>query len=302
MVTYEQAKQFREASGAPLTWDDAFPPLPRDRIEFTRLILETAEEAGIGLLDWTKQIGFEDPENRWRTFQQIIRQYTRRQTFQGIPKVGANRWIGGMHINAERTLRWGEYVEQLEEDYYEPWRTSWVFGFAEGSEDRIIAQLKEWLAHRHVGFSRGKQYSDALKYPDADRISGSEVIAEYLSPKDGRAMAQDMVWYFGLELPLVEERFLGVGGDWTLNIPLFVGGITLLGVVYGAIRGWYSGWWLFLFVPILAIACLFAWLSMGNFYRLHWLDRNMTFRQLARRITTLKTSEWTLLQRQYWDL
>ncbi|RYZ81313.1 MAG: hypothetical protein EOP06_23740, partial [Proteobacteria bacterium] len=251
-VSYDDALQFRKDADVPLTWDKDVPAPPRDRIEFTRLILETAEDAGVVFPTWASNIPYDDSKqykNKWLAFQKNIHRYTDQQFFHGLPAVRWSGWENHIHFTGTRTLFWGEYIECIESNYYKPWKTSWEFGFRDGSVERILSTFKEQLSNLKVGYSLGDNYSKDLKFPDAHKITGHEIIAEYMSPEEGQNLERDVGSYFGIEIQLVETLLFGARDDsFLVHIPTIFGVSMLSALIFGAVGRFYSGWLLLLFV------------------------------------------------------
>lgn len=331
MVTYEDALEFRELADLTLNWDGEVLPPPRDRVEFTRLIIEAAEVAGLTTLVggtptiWaSERIRNDDPEKKWEVFQNAIHQYTYRQSLQGIPKVAWYDWTeedirrtgvrilewdqyvqgaeddfcipwGTYPFAGVRILKWGEYIQRLEDDYFKPWKTSWLFGISEDSEERVLRQLMQGLA------SCRKESSQTLKYPDVETLSGSEIVARYLSVEDGEDFSRYIRQEMDVDLPLVKMRYSGFLGEILLFTPFVVGLLCFLGLIFGSIEKLYSGWLLFLFIPVVLIATLFATVVVNITKSTHlcWSNKTMTFRALAKQIVMIKKREWEILQFKY---
>lgn len=171
-ISYEEARRFREAAPAPLTWDESVPAPPLDRIEFTRLILQAAVNAGLPVPMWNVQLIFD--ESAIAMFQSEIHQYAPRKTYEGIPIVP---WSGmrenGLHVIMDIPLRWSKYIEVLEDDYFGPWK----YGYGEGSFGRVLRSLKEqaWL----------RKNSDSSTEIDYSSIRDDQFVGQYLNQKVG---------------------------------------------------------------------------------------------------------------------
>ncbi|GEM_PF-6608283 len=317
MITDEDARWFLQQQGMRLEWNldpprpweggagDAdegceIPPPPLDYVTFTRLLLEAAEEAGLsssGKIGWDVQDSDSERREKLFAFQERVRRFVPRPT-------NRSDLVGPRRRHQRGVLRrmwwwpdeWPQYLCQLDRDYIDPWRKAWLYGRSEGSEERALHYLTIWAVKlMRIRLADGEQ-------PDVTSVHAGAVVSRLLGISYMSWLQEEIRSETGVSLALVTwSRW--VRGDGPSYILGGVGIACLCAAVWGAVRHYYSGWWLLAIVPALLavmLLCLSWLLSPGSTNWLAWrVDRKSTFGDLTREIVERNRREWELLQQEY---
>ena len=299
LISYEAAQRFRENANAPLTWDEAIPAPPLDRIEFPRRIVEAADAAGLEFPVWDAPLP-DNSDEKLMAFQNTMYQTMPRQSFRLWP-AEKKRWYHAEVPRRENPRSWGEYIERLENDYFIPWKTSWLFGACEGGQANVLFLLQEIIG-RYANLNHSKE--------SINQIKESDIIARHLMADEGHTLYFTLLNQTGAGVMLVEERWLGIREPW----PHFDEHLLFLAALGTAVWvAWmrhFSFWWLFLLVPLAFVAFNVVFIALSfvtmalmprltNQKKWYWIDETVTCGELANRIVTTKKEEWDYLQTAY---
>ena len=307
-ITLDEARKWRVDAGAPLDWPNDVPPPPLSRVAFTTLVLNAAVDAGLEMPERDIEVGTErDPRKRGdlTAFQKAVHRYTARQSFNGIPTVRVSIHSGGLIGSGGRRLPWGEYLERLEDDYFEPWREAFRFGAALDARHNVFEVLVHlpdlgptpppgWVSSLPQPPPHWQPLpSNAVDDPDAyGRLPVSRVCPLVYA----LGFVYDVERATGVRIELTVDRTFGLNW-WGLLVGLFVIAcatpFTLSGV---AVTGRISWWWL-LTVPLIWVALLAISFALPQ--QQCWINSKLTVGELADRIVAENRKRWERLQTQY---
>lgn len=314
MYSYNDARDYREHAGLPLTWDDDIPPPPLDRIEFTRLVLNAAEESGLGHPVPEQSVCPDESDASRRAITAfrvrldrdrldhdhvLARRRSRRQKLDDVPiKVWRFSGMNGPGGSGYRLVRWDEYLPRLEDSYFYPWKIAWTFGPGAGSEEHIWEALSEKV----------NRYTSNLEYresPPSDRDytnstpRRSDVIAHYLIRDDLYSLAEFVDGRFRMDSGLTDQRFLGIRMPCPIFLPPLFGFLAFARAMVGVVKGQLSGWQFFWIIVGVLFGMYCLAILVCYLYRPHWLHKSLTFGELATQIVATKRQDWEKLQYEY---
>lgn len=225
VISYEEARRFREAASAPLSWDESIPAPPLNRIEFTRLILQAAVNAGLPAPEWNVQLNDAPSfEARLRDFQRDVQKHTARQIHKGLPNHVMSVYSNGLHLKLQVLPKWSEYIEILEEDYFGFWKNLWFYGGSPGSYSHILKWLgdKLWKVE-----AENRQWYEW-------QSGNLEYVADF--EYCGEGIREDAILFESLSSGAVRDFLFAIDREFDLECRLFCGILFLRNSCWGLLK------------------------------------------------------------------
>jgi hypothetical protein len=293
-MTYEEAFAFRKAANVPIEWEDTSgsPPLPLDRVEFTRRIADVMREYKKSLDSWDALAKRKDIQSKGVlvSLSTYLRFAVNPNVFTKPLSLTSNDSYVDMvkYISQNHPQKLGNIIEKLETKYKDLWEKCYKYGISDNARQNVLDIIHEIVQERSTKFisdlSENLILSDCLYQPVTLLHTRYWKSDDYY--KIANVQTIDEIHNIELRFLGIESPFWGIPSHSLDQVATAFLTIVLT-VVYIALFG--ISWQLIIFLPIALLLSLNLCLHLTEIV---WKNPKMTLGEIADKIVALHCEEY----------